>query len=129
MLDSLQPLWKENPLCFHGQQLVVQPTSVYLMAEQSLIVNFKIVEMSCDQPMYHICHCHHAGSSGYKLSFSDAGSGAHTFMVRAFVNNLLAGSSTASFTVPGKKLVHLFGISTNSNCFSQSRTFNSKSNC
>ena len=75
-----------------------------------------IVGNERDQPMYHICHCHHAGSSGYKLSFSDAGSGAHTFMVRAFVNSQLAGSSTASFTVPGKKLVHLFGMTTNSNC-------------
>ena len=129
MLDSLQPLWKENPLCSRGQQLAVQPTSVYLMAEQSLIVSVQLLEMSRDQPMYQICHCHHAGSSGYKLSFSDAGSGAHTFMVRAFVNNQLAGSSTASFTVPGKKLVHLFGMTTNSNCCFPSRTFNSKSNC
>ena len=73
-----------------------------------------IVKVSCDQPMYQICHCHCAGSSGYKLSFTEAGSGAHTFMVRAFVNNQLAGSSTASFTVPGKELVHIFMISTKS---------------
>ena len=71
-----------------------------------------IIEMTSKSPMHQICHCHCAGSSGYKLSFTEAGSGAHTFMVRAFVNNQLAGSSTASFTVPGKDSVHIFIMST-----------------
>ena len=42
------------------------------------------------------------GSSGYKLSFSDAGAGEHSLVVRAYVNGQLAGSGTATFTVPSK---------------------------
>ena len=50
----------------------------------------------------YVCVYFHPGSSGYKLSFSDAGAGEHSLVVRAYVNGQLAGSGTATFTVPSK---------------------------
>ena len=42
------------------------------------------------------------GASGYKLAFSEAGAGEHTFVVKAIVSSQEVASGTATFTVPSK---------------------------